>query len=72
MFCFYSICAIVKTEETISRPLLLEDAEMMKDSSYWLIVWLFDAFLWGGELVGGENLSKGLFLFRITSAQLDR
>jgi 1-acyl-sn-glycerol-3-phosphate acyltransferase len=54
----------LKTEEAISRPYLsVEDVEMMKDSTYRLIAWLFDAFLWGGELVGDENLSEGPAVF---------
>ena len=36
---------------------------MMNDTTYKLIAWLFDAFLWGGELVGDENLSEGPFVF---------
>jgi hypothetical protein len=36
---------------------------MMKDSTYRLIAWLFNAFLWGGELVGDENLSEGPAVF---------
>ena len=36
---------------------------MMKDSTYRLIAWLFDAFLWGGELVGDENLKEGPAVF---------
>jgi hypothetical protein len=41
----------------------VEDAEMMNDTTYWWIAWLFDAFLWGGELVGYENLSEGPSVF---------
>jgi hypothetical protein len=41
----------------------VEDAEMMKDTTYQLIAWLLDAFLWGGELVGDENLSEGPSVF---------
>ena len=36
---------------------------MMNDTTYRLIAWLFDAFLWGGELVGDENLAKGPSVF---------
>ena len=36
---------------------------MMNDTTYKLIAWLFDAFLWGGELVGDENLSEGPSVF---------
>ena len=28
----------------------------MRDATYHLIAWLFDVFLWGGELAGEENL----------------
>ena len=38
-------------------------AEMMKDSTYRLIAWLFDAMLWGGELVGNEALPDGPVVF---------
>lgn len=36
---------------------------MMNDTTYRLIAWLFDAFLWGGEIVGNENLSEGPAVF---------
>jgi len=35
----------------------------MKDSTYRLIAWLFDAFLWGGDIVGDENLMEGPAVF---------
>jgi hypothetical protein len=35
----------------------------LKDSTYRLIAWLFDAFLWGGEIVGDENLVEGPAVF---------
>lgn len=35
----------------------------MNDKTYRLIAWLFDAFLWGGELVGDENLTEGPAVF---------
>jgi hypothetical protein len=41
----------------------MEDDEMMNDTTYRLIAWLFDAFLWGGELVGDENLAEGPAVF---------
>jgi hypothetical protein len=36
---------------------------MIDDATYRLIAWLFDAFLWGGELTGEENLSEGPAVF---------
>ena len=36
---------------------------MMNDTTYRLIAWLFDAFLWGGEIVGDENLAEGPAVF---------
>jgi len=36
---------------------------MMNNTTYRLIAWLFDAFLWGGEIVGDENLSEGPAVF---------
>ena len=36
---------------------------MMNDKTYRLIAWLFDAFLWGGEIVGDENLAEGPAVF---------
>ena len=36
---------------------------MMNDKTYRLIAWLFDAFLWGGEIVGDENLAEGSSVF---------
>ncbi|MGB7872984.1 MAG: hypothetical protein WBL25_01275 [Anaerolineales bacterium] len=55
---------IVKLEEAISRPfMLVVDDEMMKDTTYRLIVWLFGAFLWGGEIAGEENLAEGPAVF---------
>jgi len=41
----------------------VEDVEMMNDTTYRLIAWLFDAFLWGGELIGDENLAEGPSVF---------
>jgi len=35
----------------------------MKDSTYRLIAWLFEAFLWGGEIIGDENLVEGPAVF---------
>ena len=35
----------------------------MKDVTYRLIAWLFESFLWGGELIGGENLLEGPSVF---------
>jgi len=35
----------------------------MNDTTYRLIAWLFDAFLWGGELIGDENLVEGPAVF---------
>jgi len=31
----------------------------MRDSTYRSIAWLFEAFLWGGEMVGNEHLMEG-------------
>jgi hypothetical protein len=36
---------------------------MMKDPTYRWIAWIFEAFLWGGELVGDENLLEGPAVF---------
>ena len=36
---------------------------MMNDKTYRLIAWLFEAFLWGGEIVGDENLAEGPAVF---------
>jgi hypothetical protein len=36
---------------------------MIADATYRLIAWLFDAFLWGGELIGEEHLSEGPAVF---------
>ena len=36
---------------------------MMRDSTYRWIAWLFDAFLWGGELVDAEKLPAGQAVF---------
>lgn len=36
---------------------------MMSDKTYRLIAWLFDAFLWGGELVGNEIRTEGPAVF---------
>jgi len=35
----------------------------MKDTTYRLIAWLFESFLWGGELTGDGNLLEGPSVF---------